>query len=144
MEYFKLALSKYAQFGGRSRRSEYWYFTFVQGLISFAIGIIGLVFMSAGIESLGQIAMSLQSLFGLAMFIPGLAVFVRRLHDINRSGWWFFIVFIPIVGVLVLLYWLFKAGDVGTNQYGEDPKAAEAAARVAATQPFEASSATVV
>lgn len=60
--------------------------------------------------------------YALATFIPGLAVLVRRLHDVDKSGWWFFISLIPIVGAIWLLILLFTEGTPGTNQYGVNPK----------------------
>ncbi|MGG7036757.1 MAG: DUF805 domain-containing protein, partial [Flavobacterium sp.] len=59
---------------------------------------------------------------GLLVFLPGLSVSVRRLHDVGKSGWFFFIVLIPIVGPIWLLILLFTAGDQGENKYGSDPK----------------------
>ncbi|MEM9259592.1 MAG: DUF805 domain-containing protein, partial [Bacteroidota bacterium] len=97
IEYFKLALSKYAQFTGRSRRSEYWYFTLVNILISVGFNIL------TAITEMGLFTM-LGSLVGLALFIPALAVAVRRLHDVGRSGWWYLIIFTGI-GIFVVLYW---------------------------------------
>ncbi|OAV42974.1 DUF805 domain-containing protein [Lewinella sp. 4G2] len=113
MEYFKLALSKYAQFTGRSRRSEYWYFTLVNVIISFVIGILATV-ISDSISYLGN-------LISLALFIPGLAVAVRRLHDVGRSGWWLLIAFTGI-GIFVLLYWYIQDSEPGSNEYGPNPK----------------------
>ena len=57
------------------------------------------------------------------MLIPGIAAVVRRFHDIGKSGWWYFIAFVPCIGIFPLLYFLVKPGDVGENQYGPDPKA---------------------
>lgn len=64
----------------------------------------------------------LGSIYSLAVLVPSLAVAVRRLHDTNRSGWWWFIVFVPLVGWIILIVWLATAGQVGPNQYGADPK----------------------
>ncbi len=64
----------------------------------------------------------LSPIYSLAVLLPSLAVFVRRLHDIDKSGWWFFINLIPIVGQIWLLILLFTEGTRGTNKYGEDPK----------------------
>ncbi|NJC27828.1 DUF805 domain-containing protein [Neolewinella antarctica] len=114
VEYFKLALSKYAQFTGRSRRSEYWYFYLVNILLSMAVGALTFIIG----ETLGGL---LNLVIGLGLFIPGLAVAVRRLHDVGRSGWWFLIVFTGI-GALLLLYWLVNDSEAGSNEYGPNPK----------------------
>jgi len=81
-----------------------------------------------GTDPAGAGAGYIYSLFSLAMIIPGLAVMVRRLHDVNKSGWFFFIVFIPLVGVIWLLVLMCTEGTLGDNEYGSDPKAFEAVA----------------
>lgn len=93
--------SKYAEFSGRARRSEYWYFVLFQILLSAALTLVA--YMVPALAILGSIA-------SLALFIPSLAVQVRRLHDIGKSGWYIFIVFIPLVGVILLLIWLCREG----------------------------------
>lgn len=115
VEYFKLALSKYAQFTGRSRRSEYWYFTLANVLISLTISALGWI---TGADLLFGL---LSILLSLALLIPALAVLVRRLHDTGHSGWWYFIVF-TFIGVFLLLYWLALDSEEGTNMYGPNPK----------------------
>lgn len=75
----------------------------------------------------GMIFVAAYALYSLAVLVPSLAVLVRRLHDTNRSGWWFFIALIPIVGPIVLLVWLATEGTYGANDYGYDPKDPEAA-----------------
>ena len=67
----------------------------------------------------------LNSLYGLAVLLPSLAVGTRRLHDTGRSGWWQLLFLIPLVGLIVLLYWFALPGGTGDNQYGDDPKTAE-------------------
>jgi uncharacterized membrane protein YhaH (DUF805 family) len=112
-------LKKYAVFKGRARRKEYWYFTLCNILVSIVLGFIdakiGIFGMKAGIGILGAI-------YSLAVFIPSLAVFVRRLHDIGKSGWWFFLGLIPCVGPLILLYFMVKDSENGENRYGANPK----------------------
>ena len=81
-----------------------------------------------GTDPAGPGAGYIYSLFSLAMLIPGLAVMVRRLHDVNKSGWFFFIVFIPLVGAIWLLVLMCTEGTRNDNQYGSDPKAFEALA----------------
>ena len=112
MEWYITVLKNYAVFSGRARRKEYWMFFLIIFLISIAISIVGAMM---GAELLGM-------LYSLAVFIPSLAVAVRRLHDTGRSGWWFLIALIPIVGAFILLYFLVKDSDEGENAYGENPK----------------------
>ena len=103
---------KYVDFSGRSSRSEFWWWTL--------FAIIGSVVFSVLDALIGTVSI-LYLLFALAIFLPGLAVTVRRLHDVGRSGWWYFIGFIPIIGTIVLLVWWVRAGDDGENRFGANP-----------------------
>ncbi len=105
----------YMDFERRARRKEYWMFALFNILIGLAIGIV------LGIVSEG-LANTVSGLFSLALFLPGLSVTVRRLHDVGKSGWFLLILLIPILGVFVLLYFMVIEGDHGPNEYGEDPK----------------------
>ena len=69
----------------------------------------------------GYVPGLLGSVWSLVNFVPGISVGVRRLHDTDRSGWWLLLVFVPIIGVLVLLYWFVSRGTQGTNRFGTDP-----------------------
>ena len=109
----KQALGKYATFSGRARRSEYWYFTLFNVIVSFVAGILDAVI---GVPAT-------QVLVGLALLLPGLAVSVRRLHDIGRSGWWLLIAF-TIIGIILLIVWYCQDSDPGQNQHGSSPKGA--------------------
>lgn len=113
----RICFSKYATFSGRARRTEYWYFVLFGFLGSAIAGILdtALFGMTAPDEAL------LAGLFSLVTLLPGLSVLVRRLHDTGRSGWWFWIILIPLIGALVLLWFLITRGDEGTNDYGPDP-----------------------
>ena len=111
----------YADFSGRARRQEYWTFTLVAGAIGLGLYIGALVVMSIS-ELLGGVLFLGYFLFALGLFLPGLAVAVRRLHDTGRSGWWYLVALIPLVGGFVLLYFLVVEGDAGPNEYGPDPK----------------------
>lgn len=102
----KMYWMKYVEFEGRSRRAEYWW----AYLMTFVIGVI-----------LGWIPV-LNLLASLAMILPSIAVGVRRLHDINKSGWFILLNLIPIVGQIILIIWYCQEGTIGPNQYGEDPK----------------------
>ncbi len=106
MNYFLSALQNYATFSGRSRRSEYWYFVLFSVIIAFALGFVcGLI----GIPMLAN-------LFSLAIIIPSLAVGVRRMHDVGKSGWF---ILIPIYNLILAC----TEGTSGDNEYGADPKA---------------------
>ncbi len=104
MKYFVLALQKFAEFNGRSIRSEYWYFVLFSTLIQIVLALIG---QSFDFEYLDEI-------FNLLVLLPSIAVGVRRMHDINKSGWHLLIPFYN-------LYLLVQPGTVGPNEYGEDP-----------------------
>ena len=96
------ALKKYAQFEGRSRRSEYWLFV----LVNFLIGLIPYI----------------GWLWSLVVLVPGIAVVVRRLHDTGRSGWNYLWVFLPVVGWIILFIFMCMDSQPGANQYGYNPK----------------------
>jgi uncharacterized membrane protein YhaH (DUF805 family) len=114
-----LFFKNYFLFSGRSSRGAYWWQFPVLFLAGFIIGLmevfLGLYNYEVGSGPFGLI---LQ----LAVFIPGLSVTARRLHDVGRSGWWYLIAF-TVVGIIPLFYWMCKKGDLGTNKYGEDIEA---------------------
>ena len=119
MKYFLYCLQHYADFNGRARRSEYWYFALFNLIISFVIGFtFGVI---AGILDMPALD-NLTYLWSLVVFIPGLAVSVRRLHDIGRSGWWLLLSLIPLVGSIILIIWCCFDSQPGANQYGSNPK----------------------
>lgn len=107
MEYYVSALKKYAVFEGRATRSEFWYFVLFNILISSGIGFV------SGI---------LAIIYVLAVFIPGLSLTVRRLHDSGKSGWWILITLIPVIGALVLIIFTVADSQIGANAYGPNPK----------------------
>jgi uncharacterized membrane protein YhaH (DUF805 family) len=115
MNYYLSALKKYAQFSGRARRKEYWMFAFVNIIIFVILGILG-YFVN------GQIGGIIGGIYGLLVLIPSLAVLVRRLHDIGKSGWWILIGLVPFIGEIVLLIFSVMDGQPGQNQYGSNPK----------------------
>jgi uncharacterized membrane protein YhaH (DUF805 family) len=117
MNWYLKVLKQYADFSGRARRMEYWMFVLFNVLFAIAAAILdNLLGLSFGV-GYGPIYL----LYALAVLIPGLAVLVRRLHDINKSGWWIFILLIPLIGSIWLLILLFTDSD-GDNQYGACPK----------------------
>ena len=107
-----LTTSTYAQFSGRASRSEFWWFSLGNLLISSAFGVIDLALGSA----------VFTSLYLLGTIIPSIATVFRRLHDTGRSGWYLLLVLIPIVGPLVLLAFYVSKGDKRANKYGPVPK----------------------
>lgn len=119
MDWYIKTLRQYADFNGRSRRTEYWIFllfTLVFGSTAMLIDNV-LEIVMGGI-GLGPLAL----LFALGMFIPGLAVGVRRLHDVGKSGWMLLIILIPVIGTIWLLVLLFSDSNIGVNEYGNNPK----------------------
>ena len=121
MDYVKKCFQNYANFNGRARRAEYWYFCLFNTIISVVLS--GLGRLAGGEGFIATALTGISSLYSLATLVPGLAVAWRRLHDIGRSGGYWFFIFIPLAGPIILLVWLAKAGDAGDNAYGPDPKA---------------------
>jgi len=113
-------LSRYIDFNTRSSRSEYWYWVLFVVILSIVAGIIDSLLFSA--DSMGL----LRGLVTLGLLIPGIAIGVRRLHDIDRSGWWYLIVFVPLIGALVLIYWFVQPGSPGDNEFGGNPLGGQA------------------
>jgi uncharacterized membrane protein YhaH (DUF805 family) len=109
------ALKKYAVFAGRARRKEFWMFFLVYALIVVVLLIVESILGLPGI---------LSGIYSLALLIPSIAVTVRRLHDTGRTGWWWWLGFVPVIGIIVLLVFMALEGEPGQNRYGPDPKAA--------------------
>ncbi|MER6464545.1 DUF805 domain-containing protein [Streptomyces sp. NPDC001288] len=114
MNWYLAALRKYATFSGRARRSEFWLFTLFNGLAVLLAGILD------GVLGWG---LWLTFVYLLFVFVPTLAVAVRRLHDTGRAGWWLLIALIPFGGIVLLVFDVLE-GTSGRNKYGPDPKAA--------------------
>jgi uncharacterized membrane protein YhaH (DUF805 family) len=106
--------SNYVNFSGRSCRSEYWFWVLFIVLAEIVTSIIDVVI---GVRVT-------TGIFGLVTILPGLAVAIRRLHDLDRTGWWFLLVFIPLIGWIVLIIWYVTKGTDGPNRFGADPLAA--------------------
>lgn len=113
MEWYLAVLKKYAVFSGRARRKEYWMFFLFNMIIAIVLGFVEGLFGGPGI---------IGGLYSLAVFIPGIAVSVRRLHDTGRSGWWLLIGLIPVVGIFVLLFFMVQEGKNNENDFGSNPK----------------------
>ena len=121
MEWYLKVMKQYADFSGRARRKEYWMFTLMYMVITFAIYFLGIAAI-AFTPVILMIAMGLVVLSSLAHIIPSLAVTVRRLHDTGRSGWWILISFIPLIGFIVMLVFLCTDSTPGRNEWGPNPK----------------------
>ena len=117
----KVFIDNYANFEGRARRSEYWFYVLTNFIFSFTLPIIA-IFLAFIIGPFALGIYILGLLYGIANIIPNLAVIVRRLHDTGKSGWTFFFILIPIAGPIILIVFLATEGDRGQNQYGPDPK----------------------
>jgi uncharacterized membrane protein YhaH (DUF805 family) len=123
MEWYRMVWQKYAQFDGRSRRKEYWMFQLVNLIIGVAFCVSILISFFAARSLSVSIALGIvYGLYALAALLPSLAVAVRRLHDIGRSGFWLLICFIPGGGLVIFVFSVLD-GTPGLNEYGPDPKA---------------------
>jgi uncharacterized membrane protein YhaH (DUF805 family) len=115
LNWYIAVLKKYTVFDGRASRAEYWYFSLVNALISVLLSFVdfslGYIHLSSGIGLLSGV-------YTLAVMLPVTGVTIRRLHDINRSGWWVVIALIPLLGLIALLVMLVLKGTDGENPYG--------------------------
>ena len=107
----KSVYTNYVNFAGRAARPEYWYF-FLFNII------VQVVLQIAGAVALGQVAAILLGIFALGSLLPGIAVAVRRMHDLDKSGWMLLIGLIPVVGAILLIVWFCKVGTPGPNKFG--------------------------
>ncbi len=114
MNYYLAVLKNYAVFEGRARRAEYWYFVLFNLIVSIVLGIISAV--------IGDDKNIIIVLYSLGIFIPSLAVSVRRLHDVGKSGWMLLISLIPLIGSIWLLVLTLTNSDPLDNKYGPNPK----------------------
>lgn len=113
--YYVKCFQSFWVFDGRARRCEYWGFVLYNGLVSFILIFILYLLLPVSIAS------AIYDLYNLIIFLPGLAVAVRRMHDIDKSGWYVLIALIPIVGILIALFLDCRKGTDGPNKYGPDP-----------------------
>ena len=127
MSWYLEALKKYAVFSGRARRMEFWYFVLFNLVVYIVLSLIDTLLGTYNIVSGVGL---LSGIYSLAVLIPTLALWVRRLHDIDRTGWWILINLIPLIGTIVLLVFALTPGTPGSNRYGPDPKQATGEARV--------------
>lgn len=106
---------KYCCFKGRARRSEYWWYCLAIVIASYVVSFVG------GLIS-PDFSLMLSGIFSLAVLLPGLGVAVRRLHDVGKSGWWYLIILVPLVGAIYLIYLYASDGKPEANKWGESPK----------------------
>lgn len=130
MNWYLVALKKYAVFAGRARRKEFWFFMLFNTLITVALAMIDL-WTGTYDEDVGLGVLS--GLYAVAMIVPSIAVTVRRLHDTDRSGWWYLLLFIPVIGALVILVFMLLDGTPGGNRFGPNPKEGSSPGAVAPT-----------
>ena len=112
--YLKVLKEHYADFEGRARRTEFWMFALINIIIMVILDFIGNMINFTWISTI----------YSLAVVVPSIAVTVRRLHDIGKSGWWWLIVLIPFIGGIVLIVFCVMDSQPGSNQYGANPKGA--------------------
>ncbi|MGL4716997.1 MAG: DUF805 domain-containing protein [Aeromonas sp.] len=115
MNWYISVLKQYAVFSGRAHRTEYWMFVLCNIVIMLLLSMVD--------KLIGGEQELVSSVYSLAVLLPSLAVAARRLHDTDRSGWWLLIGLIPIIGTLVLIYFMVCNGQPGPNRFGNDPKA---------------------
>ncbi len=111
---FLKMLANYSDFKSRTSREDFWWAILGNYILTFVLNLI--------LGHLGTVGSILSILVSLALFIPGLALWVRRMHDINKSGATVLFALIPLVGLILLIVWAAKEGDEGDNQYGTNPK----------------------
>jgi len=118
MKWYLKVLKQYADFTGRARRQEYWMFVLFNIIFSAAAGMVDGMLGSNITERLGIVG----TLYYLAILVPSIAVAVRRLHDVGKSGWMVLIILIPLVGFIWLIVLLATDGQSGENKWGTNPK----------------------
>lgn len=122
----KVVKNNYANFEGRARRSEYWYFVLANIVILVPIMAIGAFFIAiTEMEEFLPVLAGVAIFYNLLIFIPTIAVSVRRLHDTGKSGWFYLLNFIPLGSIILLIFYI-QDSDLGTNKWGENPKEIEA------------------
>nr|WP_314167750.1 DUF805 domain-containing protein [uncultured Campylobacter sp.] len=111
----------YCNFEGRAPRSEYWWFTLFLALLEIVTSVLDGFLGTYTVTSSGKMIGFINLIFLLAILLPSIAVAVRRLHDTDRSGWFYLLIFIPIIGSIVLLVFFVQQGTNGRNRFGDDP-----------------------
>lgn len=112
IEAYKKFFRNYTNFSGRSTRSDYWWVVLANFLIGFVIGFIG------GLIGADKFVKIITSVYELAIIVPAIAIVIRRLHDINKSGWCYLLILIPIIGWIILLVYFCTPSVNENNKYG--------------------------
>ena len=121
MKWYIKAIKKYAVFGGRASRKEFWYFVLFNIFAYYLLWYVDIFIGWPESREVGYVGV-LGTIFTLAILIPTVAVSVRRLHDTNRNGWWFLLGLAPFVSI-VFLFFMVQDGQMGENKYGLNPQA---------------------
>lgn len=139
-DYLNVIRNNYANFTGRARRREYWMFALINAIVTFLLA--GL--MATGglnlfvpfdpsnpptVSVVGWLFFAVYTIYNLAVFLPSLAVAVRRLHDTDKSGWMFLLILIPFIGSIILLVFFVTDSKPGANRWGQNPKGLQAPAK---------------
>jgi uncharacterized membrane protein YhaH (DUF805 family) len=125
MAWYLLAWQRATDFSGRSRRTEYWMFQLFNFLAALMLGLLafaGGALFGEGEKDAFNVFAVCMGVFGVISFIPALSITIRRLHDIGRSGWWYLIAFVPVIGGLILFVFTLLDSDPDRNEYGPNPK----------------------
>ena len=120
MNWYITVLKKYAVFEGRAKKKEYWMFVLFNIIFSVLAGLLDIALSTPG-QNNGNDFNLVSSLYSLAILLPTLAVTVRRLHDVGKSGWWILIPLIPVIGSIWLFLLMLADSEPGGNQYGPNP-----------------------
>jgi len=120
MEWYLMVLKKYAEFDGRSRRKEYWMFVLFNFIISIVLASFERMLGLGSEYGTGF----LSTIYSIGVLIPSIAVGIRRLHDIGKSGWWLLLALLPVIGWIWIFVLLVTDGHPGSNEYGTNPKEA--------------------
>lgn len=128
-EAIKRAFSKYCCFSGRASRSEFWWFVLFNVLFNWLVGMcFGLLpelLFGVAPHALDNAIITFVIIWGLIVLLPFLGLCCRRLHDIDKSGWYIFVYFVPCVGGILLLIYLLRPSDIWANDYGDVPNLVE-------------------
>jgi len=117
IEATKVCFSKYATVSGRARRAEYWWFALFVVIASWVLAFVDMAIFGSTFEDFGI----LGAIFSLGTLVPSIAAGVRRLHDIDRTGWWLLLWLVPLIGWIILIVWHATPGTKGDNRFGPDP-----------------------
>jgi len=131
MSWYLIVWQRAADFSGRSRRREYWIFNLFNAVVVMVLLLLAVLFSDR--NKPGAIPFFPAFFYCFVVFVPSLSVTIRRLHDIGKSGWWYLIAFIPLIGGIFLFVFTLLDSEPDANQWGLDPKASE---RVQAPPPY--------